>query len=63
MAQEKYDIIIIGAGPNRLALGVYLSKAGLKVKLLSWWLCALGAGYVAANTIADDLGIENGGLS
>ena len=34
MVQEKYDIIIIGAGPNRLALGAYLSKTGLKVLLL-----------------------------
>ena len=34
MVQEKYDIIIIGAGPNGLALGAYLSKTGLKVLLL-----------------------------
>lgn len=30
----KYDVIIIGAGPNGLAAGAYLSKAGLKVLLL-----------------------------
>jgi phytoene dehydrogenase-like protein len=31
---SRYDIIIIGAGPNGLAAGAYLSKAGLKVLLL-----------------------------
>ena len=30
----KYDIIIIGAGPNGLEAGAYLSKAGLKVLVL-----------------------------
>jgi phytoene dehydrogenase-like protein len=30
----QYDVIIIGAGPNGLAAGAYLSKAGLKVLLL-----------------------------
>jgi len=34
MVKEKYDIVIIGAGPNGLELGAYLSKAGLKVLLL-----------------------------
>jgi phytoene dehydrogenase-like protein len=30
----QYDVVIIGAGPNGLAAGAYLSKAGLKVLLL-----------------------------
>ncbi len=34
MAQKYFDIVIIGAGPNGLELGAYLSKAGLKVLLL-----------------------------
>ncbi len=34
MAEMRYDIVIIGAGPNGLALGAYLSKAGLKVLVL-----------------------------
>ncbi len=34
MAERHFDIIIIGAGPNGLELGAYLSKAGLKVLLL-----------------------------
>ena len=31
---ENYDVIIIGAGPNGIALGSYLAKAGAKVLLL-----------------------------
>lgn len=31
---EKFDFIIIGAGPNGLAIGAYLSRAGEKVLLL-----------------------------
>ena len=31
---QEYDGIIIGAGPNGLALGAYLVKAGLKVLVL-----------------------------
>ena len=31
---ERYDGIIIGAGPNGLTVGAYLAKAGLKVLLL-----------------------------
>ena len=31
---EEYDVIIIGAGPNGLAVGSYLAKAGVKVLLL-----------------------------
>jgi phytoene dehydrogenase-like protein len=31
---ETFDVIIIGAGPNGLAVGAYLSKAGQKVLLL-----------------------------
>lgn len=34
MAEKRYDVVIIGAGPNGLAMGAYLSKAGLKVLLL-----------------------------
>ncbi len=34
VAERRYDIIIIGAGPNGLALGAYLSKAGQKVLVL-----------------------------
>ncbi|MEE8448393.1 MAG: NAD(P)/FAD-dependent oxidoreductase [Thermodesulfobacteriota bacterium] len=30
----KYDVVIIGAGPNGLTAGAYLSKAGLKVLLV-----------------------------
>ncbi|HUT84498.1 MAG TPA: NAD(P)/FAD-dependent oxidoreductase [Thermodesulfobacteriota bacterium] len=32
--QTKYDVIIIGAGPNGLEAGTYLSKAGEKVLIL-----------------------------
>ncbi len=31
---KHYDIIIIGGGPNGLAAGAYLSKAGQKVLIL-----------------------------
>ena len=31
---QKYDVIIIGGGPNGLEVGAYLSKAGQKVLLL-----------------------------
>jgi phytoene dehydrogenase-like protein len=31
---EKYDVIIIGGGPNGLEIGAYLSKTGLKCLLL-----------------------------
>ena len=31
---ETYDVIIIGSGPNGLAIAAYLSKAGQKVLLL-----------------------------
>lgn len=34
MADKKFDIVIIGAGPNGLSLGAYLAKAGLKVLVL-----------------------------
>jgi len=34
MTEKTFDIIIIGAGPNGLELGAYLSKAGQKVLLL-----------------------------
>jgi len=34
MAEKTYDIVIVGAGPNGLELGAYLSKAGVKVLLL-----------------------------
>ncbi len=32
--QNEYDVIIIGAGPNGMQIGAYLSKAGQKVLLL-----------------------------
>jgi phytoene dehydrogenase-like protein len=38
----RYDVIIIGAGPNGLAAGAYLSKAGLKVLILERQLEAGG---------------------
>ncbi|MDY6862789.1 MAG: FAD-dependent oxidoreductase, partial [Thermodesulfobacteriota bacterium] len=31
---EKYDIIIIGGGPNGLSAGAYLAKAGEKVLIV-----------------------------
>ena len=34
MAERKSDIVIIGAGPNGLQIGAYLSKAGLNVQVL-----------------------------
>lgn len=34
MATKKYDVIVLGAGPNGLVCGAYLAKAGLKVLLL-----------------------------
>jgi phytoene dehydrogenase-like protein len=38
----QYDVIIVGAGPNGLAAGAYLSKAGLKVLVLERLLEAGG---------------------
>lgn len=32
--EMKYDVIILGGGPNGLACGAYLAKAGLKTLLL-----------------------------
>lgn len=46
MAEKRFDIIIIGAGPNGLELGAYLSKAGLKVLLLERNL-EIGGGLAA----------------
>lgn len=43
--EKKYDIIVIGGGPNGLALSAYLSKAGLKVLLLERRL-ELGGGLL-----------------
>ncbi|MDH5695137.1 MAG: NAD(P)/FAD-dependent oxidoreductase [Dehalococcoidia bacterium] len=34
MSDKRYDVIIIGAGPNGLELGAYLSRCGVKVLLL-----------------------------
>ncbi len=34
MSEKKFDVVIIGAGPNGMELGAYLSKAGLKVAVL-----------------------------
>jgi phytoene dehydrogenase-like protein len=34
MTQKNVDVIVIGAGPNGLELGAYLSKAGLKTLVL-----------------------------
>jgi len=31
---RKYDVVIIGAGPNGLIAGAYLSKAGLKTLIV-----------------------------
>ena len=41
--EHKYDIVIIGAGPNGLCAGAYLAKAGLKVLLLEK-RCEAGGG-------------------
>lgn len=32
--KERYDVVIIGGGPNGLGIAAYLAKAGLKVILL-----------------------------
>ena len=45
----QYDVIIIGAGPNGLAAGAYLGKAGLKVLILERQLEA-GGGLASEET-------------
>lgn len=40
---QKYDVVIIGGGPNGLTAGAYLSKAGLKVVVLDK-KCEMGGG-------------------
>lgn len=34
MASKKYDVVIIGGGPNGLLAGAYLAKTGLKVLII-----------------------------
>ena len=41
--EHKYDVIIIGTGPNGLCAGAYLAKAGLKVLMLEK-RCEAGGG-------------------
>ena len=41
--EHKYDIVIIGSGPNGLCAGAYLAKAGLKVLVLEK-RCEAGGG-------------------
>ena len=41
--EHKYDVVIIGSGPNGLCAGAYLAKAGLKVLILEK-RCEAGGG-------------------
>ena len=40
---HKYDVVIIGSGPNGLCAGAYLARAGLKVLILEK-RCEAGGG-------------------
>ena len=33
--ERKYDVVIIGGGPNGMCAAAYLAKAGLKVDILA----------------------------
>src|SRR3990172_7604333 len=54
----KYDVVIIGAGPNGLAAGGYLAKAGLKVVILDRRL-ELGGGLVTELVTTVDRFLHN----
>ncbi len=55
MADNKFDVIVIGAGPNGMELAAYLSKAGLKVIVLERRLEMGGGLATEAVTLPDYL--------
>ena len=53
MNEKRFDVLIIGAGPNGLELGAYLSKAKLKVCVLERRLEMGGGLATEAVTLPD----------
>jgi len=58
MAQETYDIIIIGAGPAGLTAGIYAGRIGLKTLILEEKL--LGGRAIEAAMVENFPGFPNG---
>ena len=51
---KKYDVIIIGGGPNGLTAGAYLSKAGMKILVLDR-KCEMGGGAATEEVVHPNL--------